>query len=269
LGLLDAGEVDWPRLPALLGALPVEASAIKAPAEILAQDQDGRPLVITRPYGSGGSGHVLLLAVDDTWSWRRNAGDFYLHRFHSQLLRFVAQGRRDAASEARLVVHPRRVVTGEAATLSVLPSDPASERLPANVAVRLRGPDGREQVLRLNRDADGFSTTFTAPTAGAWEMALAAGFDPRAVNTEQLLVLPPSDEWRDPRVDLDGLGALAQGSGGELFTDAERLVAALPDLRKQESITVLHGLWDSAWALALVVALLAVDWAVRRRHRLP
>jgi hypothetical protein len=66
------------------------------------------------------------------------------------------------------------------------------------------------------------------------------------------------------------LAALAATTGGQVFDSVEALLAALPrDLGRAESTTAERGLWDTWWALAVVIVLLGADWAIRRRNRLP
>jgi hypothetical protein len=264
LGLLDAGEVDWKELPFLLGASPVQA--VKPAADVLVEDQRHLPLVVSRAYGSGRS---LFIGVDDTWRWRRNVGDRYLHRFHSQLFRYVAAGRRLGNQDWALHANPRRASPGEVITLDMTPtsSEPV-ENPPDSITVRLKGPGG-EQLVRLARDGNGYSAHVPAPAAGMWSMEIAAGAESRQVDCGQLLVLPPTDELRDPRLDAPALGALASGTGGMVYTDPDKLVAELPDLSRSESVSAVTGWWDSLWALALAVCLFAIDWSIRRMSRLP
>ena len=265
LGLLDAGDVAWERLPALLGASPVTRA--KPAAEVLVEDQRQHPLVVSGVYGAGRS---LFIGVDDTWRWRRNVGDRYLHRFHSQLLRFVASGRRLGNHSWRLFANPRRAVSGEPLTLNLTPKGGREGSLPENVTVRLTSGSGQEQLLRLNPEGGvGFAARVPAPAAGTWALEVAAGLDPKSVESDQLVVLPPSDELRDPRIDRAALAALATGTGGRVHTDAKALVDALPDLSRSESISALTGWWDTWWALAIIVTLLSIDWSIRRVNRLP
>ena len=263
LGLLDAGEVSWADLGNLLGAAPV--TEVKPLAEVLAKDQKDRPLVVSRAYGSG---RALFIGVDDTWRWRRNVGDRYLHRFHSQLMRYVAAGRRLGSHEWRLFTSPRRAASGETVALNLAPIG-GGDNPPDAVTVRLKGPGGAERLVRLVREGKGFAARLPAPGPGGWELEIANGLDPRTVDSDQLLVLPPSDERRDPRADRIALGALASGTGGRVYDDAAKLVAELPDLSRSESVSALTGWWDTTWALAAAILLFAIDWSIRRLNRLP
>lgn len=265
LGLLDAGDVDWERLPALLGASPVLRA--KPAAEVLVEDQRQNPLVVSGVYGAG---RALFIGVDDTWRWRRNVGDRYLHRFHSQLLRFVASGRRLGNHSWRLFANPRRAVSGEPLSLNLTPKGGREGTLPESVTVRLTSGSGQEQLLRLNPEGGvGFAARVPAPAAGTWALEVASGLDPKSVESDQLVVLPPSDELRDPRIDRAALAALATGTGGRVFSDAKALVDALPDLSRSESVSALTGWWDTWWALAVILLLLSIDWSIRRVNRLP
>jgi hypothetical protein len=273
LGLLDPssseGGLDWPQLPSLLGAAPIAKASVKPGAEVLAEDQDGDPLVITKAYPAG---RALLIGVDDTWRWRRNVGDRYLHRFYSQLLRFAASGRRGGDRAWRLFAAPRRAVPGETVALNLMPLPQLGqpETGTDSVSVSLTGPGGAQQLVRLDREANGYTARLTAPAPGSWTLEVAGGIDPRRVDPGELKVLAPEDELRDPRLDRPGLQAFAKTTGGAVFGDAKALIAALPkDLRKSESVTVDVGLWDNWWMLGLMVGLFAVEWSLRRANRLP
>ena len=265
--LFESGAVPWDRLPELLGGAP--AGEPLPGAEPLMQDQDGQPVVIARDYPPG---RAVLIAVDDTWRWRRNVGDAYLQRFHGQLLRYAAAGRRHSAKTWRLVAQPRRAVPGEVVTLNLAPIGPPPENGPERAVATLTAADGTQQVVTLTAvpGGAGFTARLPAPAVGSWRLAAIDGPNPREIEESELEVFPPASEVRDPRADRPALDALARGTGGRVFTDAKALVAALPDVRKDRIETLPpRGLWDNAWALAAVVALLAIEWGLRRVNRLP
>lgn len=268
LGLLEPGETEWDQLAKLLGAAPV--GAVKLGGEILAQDQDGKPLVVTRAFGAG---RVVFIGVDDTWRWRREVGDRFLHRFHSQLLRFAAANHRGDRRAWRLSSSPRRAAPGEPLLLSLAPLRSDAE-IPDKAVIRL-APSGelaarREIIVPLVRDGDGFAARIAAPGPGSWDLQVVAGPDLTAVEDGDLLIVPPGAERRDPRADRAALDAWAAACGGVVYDSAAELVAHLPlDLRRSTSHTAVGGLWDTPWALALAVLLFSLDWATRRRNRLP
>lgn len=264
LGLLDSGGVPWAELAPLLGATSCEP---RPGSEVLATDQDGFPLVVARAAGAGRS---VLVCADDAWRWRRGVGDRYLNRFHSQLLRYAAAGRRAGARPWRLTASPRRASPGEAVAIDLSPAPGVEIEMPDQAAVRLSGPDGAELVVALTRRGRGFVGRMSAPAAGTWTASTASGPAADRVEPGELLVVPSEDERRDPRADRAALQTLASATGGQIFDDPAALLAALPrDLGRAESSTSERGLWDTWWALLAVVMLLAADWAIRRHYRLP
>jgi hypothetical protein len=266
LGLMDPGDgASWAERPALLGGVPLGQA--KPGAEVLATDTTGAAVVIDRPVGAG---RTMIIGVDDTWRWRRGAGDAFLHRFHGQLLRHAAAGRWGDRSQWRLVATPRRAMVGERVVLALSPRGPDVEAATSPPTIRLIGPDQREHIVATVPDGDGFAARLPAPEAGGWRMEVVDGLDPRRVDATGLIVLPPQVELRDPRLDAQALAALAAASGGQVVADAAAAVAALPaDPRQPRATTTVQGLWDTWWMLGLLVSLFAADWAIRRAHRLP
>ncbi len=268
LGLLEPGETEWDQLPRLLGAAPV--GAVKPGGEVLAQDQEGKPLVVTRAFGAG---RAVFIGVDDTWRWRREVGDRFLHRFHSQLLRFAAANHRGDRRAWRLGASPRRAAPGEPLLLSLAPLR-ADAEIPDKAVIRL-APSGdlagrRDIIVPLVRDGDGFAARVAAPGPGSWDLQVVAGPDLSSVEDGDLLIVPSGAERRDPRADRAALEAWATACGGTVYDSPADLVAHLPlDLRRSTSHSAIGGLWDTPWALALAVMLFAIDWALRRWNRLP
>ena len=265
--LLDSGGVAWWELPETLGGAPILLERVRKGAEVLMVDQEGAPVVVSRDYGAG---RTILIAVDDTWRWRRNVGDRYLHRFHSQLLRYAAARRRQNPNGWRLVGQPHRAVPGELVTLQLLPSRSTTEPGADRAVARLVGPDGREQRVELQREENGFTAKLPAPGVGTWTIDLIDGPNPAETDPGELVVLTPTSEARDPRADRPALVELARATGGEVFNDAASLVAALPDKRQvREDVLPARGLWDNGWTFAALLALLAIEWSLRRVNRLP
>ncbi len=270
LGVLDAGGQRWDVLPRLLGAGPV--TALRPGAEVLAQDQDRSPLVVTRAYGAG---RTVLLLADDLWRWRRGVGDAWLHRVHSQLLRFAAAGHRADRRAWRLGVSPRRAAAGEAVTLELSPVV-EDQPLPERAVLRLTRPGAgsttgdSEVVVPLTRDGSAFRARIPAPAVGTWNVAVAAGLESDAAAPADLIVTPPEAERRDLRADRPALAALAKAANGHLADTVDGLLADLPkDLRRQAVRESTASMWDGWWFLIAATLLFGLDWALRRWNRMP
>ncbi|MCS6970581.1 MAG: hypothetical protein RMM29_01965 [Planctomycetota bacterium] len=264
LGVLDSGGQPWEQLAPLLGAAALQP---RPGSEVLATDQDGAALVVAR---SAGAGRVVLIGVDDCWRWRRGVGDRYLHRFHSQLLRFAAAARRPGSEPWRITVSPRRAAVGEPVVVDVQPAPGLELEAPEELTLRLSGPDDASLVVPAQRRGRGYSARLAAPAPGTWKISPASGLPSARVESGELTVLASDDERRDPRADPEALRAFAAALGGQVFTDPAALLAALPrDLAQSSAVVSQQGLWDTAWAFLLLLALLAAEWTIRRRQRLP
>ena len=262
-GEADKTSGDWRSRPRLLGAATL--GRLRPGGEVLAEDDDGRPLVTTRAQGAG---RCVLIAVDDTWRWRKNAGDAWLHRFHSQILRFAAAGRREGARAWHLAAQPRRAAPGESVDVTLLGG--IGEDPPDQVTVRLVQTGKPEIPVALRRDADGLHARIAAPGPGSWTIEAVSGIDLAKAEPGELAVLASAIEIQDPRADREALKAFATACGARLWDSPEALVAALPpDLRKFEDRSEDHGWWDTPWLVLAATLLLGLDWALRRLARLP
>ncbi len=282
LKLFDPGRGTWEELPRLRGLLPV--GSLRQPAQVLMETRSGEPVVVARRIGAGRS---VLVAVDDTWRWRRNVGDYYLNRFHSPLLRYASAGKGLDTHPWRAAATPYRAQTSQRVQLAVAPQTPGEQRadLPDAVTVQLRGPGETRLKYRLLRvpGEPAFAAEVPAPgQPGSWHLELIDGLPATDVRAGELVVLPSQRERRDPRADHEAMARLSAASGGraavwespEPGTGAEanaaaRLIAALPDLSHHEQSRHFIRLWDRFWVFMLVIGLLCVDWALRRANRLP
>jgi hypothetical protein len=84
-------------------------------------------------------------------------------------------------------------------------------------------------------------------------------------------VTRPEIELARPQLDRDALETLAETSGGAYFTLDQ--ADEIPDrIESQHAETVTAGtpivLWDSVWTLVVLVGLVGVEWALRKRWRL-
>ncbi|MDA3959487.1 MAG: hypothetical protein PF961_01760 [Planctomycetota bacterium] len=276
--LLTLDRDEWANLPLLRTGAPI--IEVVAGSQVLAVDsRSGSPLVVSRDYDAG---RALFIGTDDTWRWRRNVGDHYLHRFYSQLLRFVSAGRGQGDARWRTAIAPRETTPGEPVQLGVVPNGTVGDldALPREITLRLqRGDDELFHRLHRGDRQRSFLNTIPAPAPGEWKATVVDGLALDEVVPADLLVLPPRDELRDPRIDADALRELATTTGGRLILlgDAHKagvqpsaaLVNSLPALDHQQATTQVEAVWDEWWVLCLLIVVLGIEWAVRRWFRLP
>ena len=265
---LDSGDQAWSDLPYQRRVAAVEK--VRDLSRVWMVDQAERPVVVSAQFGAGTS---VFIGIDETWRWRRNVGDVYLHRFHSQILRFASRARATGTQRWRIDVAPFRVTPGQSMVLSILPTAAVddAERLPRNVTVVWRDAAGSERLQELEfvPDSEGYRGISDAPGVGQWRITMLDGLIPEQVAPGALTVAQPAAETRDPRFDAVALEQLTTGSGGRAFIDIDALVQAIPNLSREEQNERLESLWDHWWWLLAVMAVLAIEWSIRRLSRLP
>ena len=276
----------WGSLPAQHGTNlvmgPAEGATVLAVHPHLGSGRQKMPVIAVAERGEG---RVMALTTDSSWRWGfEQLGSGGTPReyqmFWNSAIRWLIKD-----PELKLL----RVELPDAGQE---PGDPLSVEVrvqradytaAANVSgelvVSLRGIEdiGRKdaklrssQKYPFTTDADGrFTLEIPAEDPGVWTATARAKTEAGELHDEDvMLVLPASLEIRDvlPRSDL--LQSLAEATEGnalgadEASSDALRL--APPRTVRVNKREVVQ-LWDSGWVFGLLVALLGVEWMLRRR----
>lgn len=264
----------WEALPPVYWLLaPVE---LKPGAEVLAaaepvpsEDDATRPAARSQPAivrHFVGAGEVLMHLTDETWRWRYRNDDRFFLRYWGQAVRRLARGRlgrgqvqltTDRADyEAGEPVVLRAVVPGAgqggavAATAVVSGETTGVRRV--SLAPRPERPQVLESVLAgLSPDR------YTARLA-----------DDVAVVPVQFTIERPPDELTRLAVDWAALAQAARLTGGQAvrWEHADELTALLPPpMPAVVERLPPEPLWNRPWAIGGLVALLSVEWFIRRR----
>lgn len=282
---LEKSRATWKALP----RQPWAASGKPKPlASVLATIGDvpgeANAVIVAQPYGLG---KVLWIGTDGTWRWRYRVGDLHHHRFWGQVVRW-ANGAKLAVGNRTVRFGPTRprVPEGDVSTVRAQFADDApgvSADLLAAAKVFKRGPDGKPAgeaaaVVPLRPRADQ-PRTFEAAAPplppGSYLVQLDVpqlGADaPSDIFASLEILSRDTPERVELAADRDSLDRLAATTGGKVFTVAE--VGLLPALLKSRTIertrTEETSLWDRPWALALFFAVLAAEWALRKKAGLP
>ncbi len=215
-----------------------------------------------------GAGRVALLAVDGTWRWAGGSEKFW-EKFWVRLVRFLAEpGLLGDRTVHRLSTDKSVYETGGEVLLSDLPPKGVK---PEKIRVRVEREGGPSFTLTLKPEPGSgkeLRARFPAGEPGLYTASLEGktkGMPAR------FTVRPPALEVYGP-MNEKGLKALARRAGG----DYRRLrdAAALPGLVEEASETVItrsppRPLWDNWVFLLLAVALLSVEWVLRKWMNLP
>jgi uncharacterized membrane protein len=272
---LAAGADDtrkrWEAVPALASIAPLGGARPGASVLAVASGPGGTPraVVAVQRFGEGRS---MVFTGEASWRWRMllPASDRSYNTFWKQAVRWLAL---PAGDPIQLSAAPG-AVPGDVLPIRVVARNGAFEPL-ANVTVdvRITSPDGRTETLRAGPDPSrggaGHHVANVRPAqAGVLKLSADVRQGPTIVGTASTSVLVGGAdvEMADPRVNQAFLGRLAAASGGRVLSE-DRLTD-LPGMLKAgvsgAGLTVQRDLWHTGWSFAVILALLAGEWILRR-----
>jgi uncharacterized membrane protein len=267
---------DSPQSPLVFDALPplAGASAVGAllpTARLLAASPEGLPLLAVREFDRG---RVAALTVDTTWQWilapSETHGAEVHRRFWRQLVFWLAG--RDGRPQADLWVmtdRPRYVLSD--------PDRPPLAEVTAYARgsaaapiLEMKGPDGAALAVQLSADGGDWRAIVPLAAAGEYVVSAEANVAAATRRVETRFVVEEQDfEMANILADAEGLGRLARAGGGALrrIDRLGDLLTELADSLTPQAAPVERRLPLGAGRvfLALVLALLAAEWVLRRR----
>ena len=242
---------------------------------------DAPILMAVQPVGTG---RTVFLGIDGTWRWRAGS-EYYFNRFWVQMVRYLAQTRRQGVSKRGAITIDRESINvGDYFKIEVRVLDesfvPWHE---STIEALLELTDGATRSVTLNAipGREGWfagRVSLTRPGSVVIRVPLprspgAASSQPAAsALVKRIRIHRPDVEMRGLRLREDVLSRLASESGGRYVPLAG--AGELPEwIRKHDERkppvrgNVVERL-DETWMLALLALLLAVEWTVRRRNHL-
>lgn len=267
----------WHDFPGFYWCYPT--SGAKPASVVLARFADpraaspaGAPAVFASQFF--GSGRVLYLGSAELWRLRRVEERLY-DQLWIRIVRQLAQGRLLRGSgRATLLLATEEVSLGANLPVQAQLLDAEFRPWTANLApLRVVDPAGKITEIQLT------------PVPG--KPGQFAGMVPARMLGEHRLQLPvpgggesaerrvtcraPEREFEDPRVDRALLSRLAIETGGRIWnlTEIDRIPDELAD--RSETVTSTGPpipLWDRAWVMIVLSALLAAEWLARKHFHL-
>jgi hypothetical protein len=239
-------------------------------------------LVATKSFGLGRS---LWIGSDELWRMRYGVGDQFYYAFYAKAIRYLASYRL-LGGNRRVKIHPERqtyyldepvAILGHVVGEDYRPPSPLEK---PKVSAVVTWPDRTEHPLDLLPvpQAEGepplglYRGTFSPAVPGTYTVAP----DPAEVPGEEpepksFAVQSSAEEQRDPGVDAEALQALADISGGRLFTlaTAKDLPGAIPTRKSTVPVEARPDpLVNQWWIPVALTLLLACEWMLRKRWRL-
>lgn len=256
----------WENLPYLRTFNRVNA---KEGAVVLAEhpwERCGGRLCPVITWGRFEKGTILVLAAAGWWRWGLDpdSAGYYTTFWNNAITRLLEA---EARAGWTLSLPKRNFTVGEDVCLSASGGPGAQEGKRVAAVVKNLG-DGSERrvVLEKAEDEDRYAACFTAVDAGDFSAALTVGGKEFA-SPEPFSVSVSSAEFLQPARNTAFLKTLAEATGGRYY-DAAQVGEAIKAMRRSRTIKTSRT-WTpltSPFVYLLIIALLSLEWAIRRRE---
>ena len=261
------------KLPVLDGAKPA-ATVLATISRGGTRGGEAYPLIAWQRYGSG---KALFVGTDQLWRLRFKTGDKYHARFWGQAIQFLTLSRLLGESKRiQVEVDKPDYLVGQRAAVSANVLDETYEpvKAPSYSLYVERTSSPRKQQTLLKLDAVPhipglYQGYFTPAEAGRYEVR-APGGDPALANVAQFSVTAADLEQVERAMQEELLKNMAQASGGRYFAvrDLPALVKTVAGEDRTSVTRRERELWDLPIAFVAVLALLGIEWFLRRKYDL-
>lgn len=274
-----SNKAAWHELPSLSGfygglKLRAGATVLAEYSLRLKRQSQGQPIITFQRYGAG---KTMLIAVDDLWCWafgmegvRNEEKNLYYSKFWSQAIRWIA-----TKSDAKLVnleTDKQIYNLGDEVKITVYVYDESYAPLnDANIKLTVMPPGNDQFEIRPLADKviDGlYSARFRSDQKGTYMLTATARYAGAKLGTDSVEIVAeaPVLEFENPQQNVELLEEIAKLSGGAYIPISQS--QSLPNLIKYEaeSMTITHErtLWDNSIILMIAVAILGIEWILRK-----
>ena len=275
----------WNSMPGIYWSFPSEGA--KPAARVLIEHSapemrslsgsGSRPLLVAGQYGSG---RTIYMGFNGTWRWRKVGHNAeYFKRFWIQTTRYLIEGRSlEGRRRGYVEADKSRYQLGDKVEITV--RDLKDENFTPyaleeiTVIVTSEGEQPVERVLKKVPNQDGvYQGKHTVKSTGRHvvqvQMPTSTGIPP-TVQTAYDVTLP-TVETNEVALNKPLLVELAKASGGGYYDidEISKIPARIPEkIRHSEFPDKPRLLWDTNRLLLLLVALLSIEWAMRKGFKL-
>jgi hypothetical protein len=271
LGPPEKNREIWEKLPGLDGANRFEK--LKPAAKTLAVTPDGQPLLVA---AESKSGRVLAFAGDSTWHWVMQGFEREHKKFWRQVIFWLAKKDEAEKTGVWIKLAQRQFTPRRPVEFTVGATSPQGEALrDATFEANAVLPDGNRRPLHLSRQGNQTLGSFKETLLpGDYTILITASRGGSALGEAKgrFIVYDQDLEMENPAPRpslMKNLAALTQDAGGKSLAPEE-----LTDLcgwfkRQTKDLEVPTEIketpWDKPYFFALVVALLSVEWYLRKK----
>ena len=261
---------DWDELPPIYWAAAV--SHAKPGVEILAVDPDptkesrsGKMPVFV--LGASGVGQVMYIGTDNTWRWRKNAGDrFYVALWGQIVQRLSLPHLLGGSKKTQISTDAQKYSVGQKVTILARLYDDALRPIDepqVNAVYQRRDGSPVTMVLRLAGAEKGiYRGEFVATTPGDYQCWVERDDKTR----RDFSIVQSRIELAETALNETGLRDLAAATGGQFFREED--LFKLPDVLQNKIDTVQRSyeleLWSTWFYFLLILTVLTAEWILRK-----
>jgi hypothetical protein len=266
------GEQAWRAVAPLSDVAPITPGG--GDRVLIASRGGGPPLMVSRRLGRG---QAVLINGTGFWRWSLAGHDDLSAERGRQLWRRVVRWIAEPVQGEPLRVKPERWLTARGEPVRLFASLQGADFKPvagATVRGEVQDASGRSTPITFAPRAVGsYEALIDDPAPGRYRVSARAtrGGAELGRSTSEFAV----DRWslEEARAEPDSatLEAIAAASGGRA-TDAAAAATWAGAMSARSMARVRsesHRLWESPWVFGLLIGLLGVEWAWRRRRGLP
>jgi uncharacterized membrane protein len=273
-----ANEEAWAKMPPLADLNQVRGARGET---LLSASGDGAatgsPLLTIGRFGKGRS---LALMTDDVWRWNFIAvGNRETPQNHLKLIRQAVRWLAQEPAFEQVQIRPiptSRPGEKVAIKLRVLKDD-FTPTARASVQLRVFGPEGEPSLVSATADSEEgeYTGEYTPTKEGSYRVEAEANLAGKTLGRDKtsFSVAFPYGESDDGRPRTDLLKQIAEASHGEFFSindwndkALDKIAAKLESHAPSQIVEQRQTrLWSTLWPFSIILALLSVEWWMRRK----
>ncbi|HEY1236148.1 MAG TPA: glutamine amidotransferase, partial [Candidatus Binatia bacterium] len=273
-----ANEETWRKMPALTGLNPVRS--VRGETLLTAATEGVQPGAPLLAIGRFGKGRTLALMSDDAWRWNFIAvGSKETPQNHLKLIRqsirWLAQ---EPAFEQVQILPIATAQPGEKVPIKIkVLNDDFTPLRQAALQLRVFSPEGEPIAVPTAPEGEEgeYSGEFTPTKEGIYRVEAEASVSGKTLGRDKntFTAAYSYGEMDDGLPRLDLLKKIAESSNGEYFSindwndrTFDKIAAKLEQIAPSEIIEQRQvRLWSNLWPFGLILALLSIEWWMRRK----
>ncbi len=257
----------WREMPSLDGINLLEP---KSSGEVLLESADGTPRPILT-VGRYGKGRVLILGTDYSWKWymgmvAQGKGNWAYLRFIERMVRWLTKD--PSLDPVQITMPEKSGETGHEIGIKIqVKEEDTSSKSKGAISFSVFNPEGMKVVSQLK--ATGQQGEYLGSFLPGKEGIYKVRVETLEGHLEESAVVAEGMEGLDAVPNPDHLKRIAETSGGKILSSSNELLkeAEIYAEKSRERFVEEKNLplWGTPYLLALILALLGMEWYLRRR----